>query len=134
MEIIEKKPDELKETKPNTEIVNQFGPDYEKQFEPVKKTKAPQRYEVTKKTVLWAVLTFVLYFLMFVLVSAMMAIFQKANKGKSNILSKVTTKEESFFRQIKQSKTNIGIYKISDVNKSKEEIIKMVSVFLMIMI
>ena len=120
MEIIEKKPDELKETKPNTEIVNQFGPDYEKQFEPVKKTKAPQRYEVTKKTVLWAVLTFVLYFLMFVLVSAMMAIFQKANKGKSNILSKVTTKEESFLKEIKRYKTNVGIYKISDVNKIKE--------------
>ena len=120
MEIIEKKPDELKDTKTNAEPIKQFGPDYEKQFEPVKKTKAPQRFEVTKKTVLWAVLTFLLYFLMFILTGAMMSLFQKANKGKNNILSKVTTKEESFFRQIKQHKTNIGIYKISDVNKVKE--------------
>lgn len=120
MEIIEKKPDELKETKSNTSPDNQFGPDYEKQFAPVKKTKAPQRFEVNKKTVIWAVLTFLLYFLMFVLTGAMMALFQKANKGKNNILSKVTTKEESFFKQIKQNTANIGIYKVTDVNKIKE--------------
>ena len=132
MEIIERKPDNLKEKDKNTEINTnsdttetkpldaEFGPDYEKQFKPVQDTKAPVRFEVNKKIVIRSILTFLLYFLMFVITGVMMGVFQAANKDKNNLLSKVTTKEESFFRQIKKTLTNIGIYKIKDADKIKE--------------
>ena len=132
MEIIERKPDNLKEKDKNTEINTnsettetkpldaEFGPDYEKQFKPVQDTKAPVRFEVTKKTVIRSIITFLLYFLMFVLTGVMMGVFQAVNKDKNNLLSKVTTKEESFFRQIKKTPANVGIYKIKDVVKIKE--------------